>query len=76
MRPRRAISKTSGTFGAETIHPPVRALARNTQLLGDVGDRPAIPDNPINEQTTTVNGQASISVGHEDLLGVKTEHLH
>ena len=52
------------------------ALARNPQLFGDMGDRSAIPDHPINKKTPTVSSQPGISVGHEDLLGVKTEHLH
>ena len=47
------------------------ALAGNTQLLGNVSNWSAIAKDPSDEQQTTVDGQASISVGHEDLL-VKT----
>lgn len=44
-------------------------LARDAQLLRNVGDRPTIKDHPIDEQSTTMRSQAGISVGHEDLLG-------
>jgi hypothetical protein len=47
----------------------VCALPGDSQLLGDVSDRSALVKHPLNQQTTTVRVQTSISVGHEDLLG-------
>jgi hypothetical protein len=46
----------------------VGALAVDTELLGDVSNGTAIAEDPSDQQQTTVDGQASISVGHEDLL--------
>ena len=46
----------------------MRALARDTELLGDVGDRATVLNHARDEQTTTMHIQASVSVGHEDLL--------
>jgi hypothetical protein len=47
----------------------VCALPGDPQLLGDVGDRSAVIEDPLYEQPTTIEVQTSISVGHEDLLG-------
>ena len=53
------------------------ALTRDPELLGDVSDRPTIVDHARDEQTTTVQIQTSVSVGHEDLLvGEDVRHLH
>lgn len=53
------------------------ALTRDAELLGDVGGWSAILDHSGDEQTTTVQVQASVSVGHEGLLGERmTRHLH
>lgn len=69
MGPRRTVKQTHGPFSAESVHPPVRALPRHLELLRDVGDRATVIDHPRDEQTTTMNSQTSINVGHEDLLG-------
>jgi len=47
----------------------VRALTGDTELLSNVSNRSAVADYPINKQTTTMQIQTSVSVGHEDLLG-------
>jgi hypothetical protein len=47
----------------------VGALARDAELFGDMGDRTAVGDDPLHEQTTAMDVQTSVSVGHEDLLG-------
>ena len=55
----------------------MRALAGDTELFGDVSDRPTLIDHARNEQTTTMQIQTGISVGHEDLLvGEDVRHLH
>jgi len=64
-----AVTQTCEPFGAEPIHPTMRALTRDTELLGDMSDRTTTIDHPRDEQTTTMNSQTSINVGHEDLLG-------
>jgi hypothetical protein len=52
-------------------------LPGDPQLLGDVSDRTAIVDHPSHQQTTTMQIQTSISVGHEDLLVREdVRHLH
>ena len=52
-------------------------LARDPELLRDMSDRTAVVDDPLNEQTTTMQIQTSVSVGHEDLLvGEDVRHLH
>jgi len=38
--------------GAESVDPSVRALAGDAELLGDMGNRKAVPDDPLDEQTT------------------------
>jgi hypothetical protein len=52
----------------EAGDPAVRALPRNTKFLRDMSNRAAITDHSINEQTTTMDVQTSVSVGHEGLL--------
>jgi hypothetical protein len=68
-RTRRTIDQAGLTLKTEPGHPSVRALARNPELLSHVRDRATIIDYPGYEQTTTMNIQTGISVGHEDLLG-------
>ena len=52
-------------------------LARDSEFFGDMGDRPAMGDDPLDQQTTTMQVQTSVSVGHEDLLvGEDVRHLH
>jgi hypothetical protein len=46
------------------------ALARDAQFGGDVSDGSAASKDPFDQQDTTMNGQTSISVGHEDLRGL------
>jgi len=42
-----------------------------------MGDRPALSEDALDEQTTAVQVQAGVSVGHEDLLvGEDVRHLH
>jgi hypothetical protein len=35
-----------------------------------MGNRTTLTEDPLNEQTTTMNIQTGVSVGHEDLLGL------
>ena len=64
-------------LGTEPGDPAVRALARDAEFLSDVSDRPAVIDHAGDEQTTAVQIQTSVSVGHEDLLvGEDVRHLH
>ena len=72
MRSRRPIPQPLDTQLVEPANPPVRALARDAELLRDVRDRATITPNPPDKQTTTVKRQPSISVSHEDLRLVKT----
>ena len=53
------------------------ALPRDPELFGDMSHRTAITDYPLNEKTTAVQIQTSVSVGHEDLLvGRDVRYLH
>jgi hypothetical protein len=70
--PRRPVPQTVQAELVEPPDPSVGALPRDTKLLRDVRDGPAIDPDPPNEQTTTVKRQPSISVSHEDLRLVKT----
>ena len=69
MWPRGPVGQTGLTLSTEPSHPPMGTLPRDTELLGDMGDRTAVPKHPLNEQTTTMQVQPGVSVGHEDLLG-------
>ena len=44
-------------------------LARDPEFFGDVSHRTTMDHDPLNEQTTAIQIQTSVSVGHEDLLG-------
>jgi hypothetical protein len=62
-----SIVKPSLTFGSEPGDPPVSALAGHAHRFGDVRDRhPGL--DAFDEESTTVNGQTSITVTHEGLL--------
>ena len=64
-------------FATAARDPTVRAFARDAELLGDVGDRPAVLEHPGDEQTTAMQIQTRVGVGHEDLLvGEDVRHLH
>jgi hypothetical protein len=69
VRTRRPVDQAGLTFGAEPRDPPVSALTGDAELLGDMGNGPTVADDPLDEQTTTMQIQTSVSVGHEDLLG-------
>ena len=77
MRPRWALVQAGVALGAEPRDPSVGALARDAQFLSDVSNRPVVLNHSRDEQTTTVQIQAGVSVGHEDLLvGEDVRHLH
>lgn len=72
-----AIEQAGIALESEPGDPAVRALPRNSELFGDVSDRSAVVDHAGDKQTTAVQIQTSISVGHEDLLvGEDVRHLH
>jgi hypothetical protein len=48
----------------------MRALPGDPQLLGNVGDGPAIDSYPINEQAAAVQRETGVTVTHEDLRTV------
>ena len=74
---RGAVEQAGLALGAESGDPAVGALTGDAELLGDVRDRPTVLDHPRDEQTTTMQIQTSVSVGHEDLLvGEDVRHLH
>jgi hypothetical protein len=54
----------------------MRALPRDAQFLGHVRDRSPIDTHPAHQQLAGIDSQPGISVRHEDLLDVKTRHLH
>ena len=77
MWSRGPVDQASLTRVPVPVDPPMGALSRDTEFLGDVRDRPSLFDHPLYEQTTTVHIQTSVSVGHEDLLvGEDVRHLH
>lgn len=47
------------------------ALARDSKLFGYVSDRSASADDSIDQKTTAMDRQTSVSVGHEGLLGLE-----
>ena len=59
-------------FGVEPGHPSVGALAGDAHRFGDVRDRHPFVADSLDEQTATMNGEASVTVTHEDLRVVKT----
>ncbi len=69
MRSRRAISQAGIALDPKPGNPAMSALARDTKFLGDVSDGSAVLDHARDKQTTTMQIQTSVSVGHEDLLG-------
>jgi hypothetical protein len=76
-RTRGPVKQTGLTLGPEPGNPAVRALAGDTKLFRNVGDRSTVLDNPSYEQTATMQIETGISVGHEDLLvGEDVRHLH
>ena len=54
--------------GPKAAHPTVRALTGDAEFLGDMSHRPALVDDSRDKQTTAIQAQTSVSVGHEDLL--------
>jgi len=57
-------------LGAEPGNPTVCALAGDAELLGHVRDRTTLLDHSGDKQTTAMQVQTGVSVGHEDLLVV------
>jgi hypothetical protein len=62
------------TFVVST-QPLVDRRAGNTQLFNDMGRRPASGDT-FNDETSSENIGAGVSVRHEDLLRVDARHIH
>jgi hypothetical protein len=56
--------QTGFAVGIEAGHPTMSALARDPHRLGDVGDRLPIVANPLNEQTTAMKRETSVTVRH------------
>lgn len=54
-------------LGVEAGDPAMGALTRDPHRLGDVGDRHSEFTDALDEQPSTVHGQAGITVRHEDL---------
>lgn len=69
MWSRGSVKQAVLAFSAVPGDPAVGALARDTELFGDVRDGSAVVDHARDEQTTTMQIQPSVSVGREDLLG-------
>lgn len=60
-----------------SVQPIDERIAATPELFGDMSHRTTITDHPLNERTTAVQLQTSLSVGHEDLLvGSGVRHLH
>lgn len=77
LRPRRSVKQADIAFSTETSDPTMSALSRDTKFLGYMRDGPTVIDDPLNEQTATMQIQTGISVGHEDLLDRRdVRHLH
>lgn len=56
----------------EARHPPVCALATDPHCPRHMRDRHPLITDALHEQATTVDGQTSVTVTHEDLRVVKT----
>ena len=56
------------TLGVETANPLVSALAADPHRLGDMRDRDPLVADTANQQATTPEREAGITVRHEDLL--------
>jgi len=64
----RPVSHAGVALGTEPAHPAVHALAGDAAFFGDVGDRAAIPNHPLDEQKPAPNGQSGVNRGQESLL--------
>lgn len=69
VRARGPVDQSRLTLGPPSRNPAVGALTRDAELLGHMSDRATITHDPLDQQTTTMNIQTGVSVGHEDLLG-------
>lgn len=58
-------------LGAETVDPAVRVLRGDPSSL-QLSHRTALVDHRLDEYPPTLDGQPVNSVGHENLLDVKT----
>ena len=67
--PAGAVGKARRALLAKARQPLVGGGARAAQLVGDIGGAVAGED-PLDQQPSSVNGEAGVSVGHEDLRGV------
>jgi hypothetical protein len=76
VRARRAIHQASISLGVETGHPPMGALSRDPHGLGHMGHRHSLIADPLYEETTTMHGETSVTVTHEDLRWDEDGNLH
>ena len=58
----RPVSQAVGALGSVSAHPAVGSLAGDAELFGDVSDRAALSEHPIDEQEPSPNGQTSVDV--------------
>jgi hypothetical protein len=54
----------------------MRTLTRNPHRFGRMRNRPPLTTNPLNDQTTTMNREPTITVPHEDLRWVDDSNHH
>ncbi len=67
VRTRRSVNQPGRAFLEESAYPSIRTLSRYTEFSSDMSGFTTADQNPVDEKLTTMNGQARISVGHEDL---------
>ena len=75
MRPRGSVLQPGIAFNIEPRQPPMRTLARDPHCFGRMSHRPSQDPDPVNNQTTTMNVETSVTVTHEDLpVGAECNH--
>ena len=70
--PAGAVVKARRALLAKARQPLVGGGARAAQLVGDIGGAVAGED-PLDQQPSSVNGEAGVTVTHEDLQVVKRQ---
>ena len=67
MGTRGPINQPGSTLIEKSAHPSIDTLPRHTQFGGHVSGFTSTGEHAIDEKLSTVNGQPSITVRHEDL---------
>ena len=73
---RRPLDQPRFALSVDPGLPPVCALTGDPHRLRGVSNSPASSADPVHQQTTTVDIQTGISVGHENPRAARTSTIH